>query len=71
APSSVWISTARSLAVFDISEAIENGVCAPYPVHGAPLDGRTPTPTRPKPFQCSIKPRSAKADVLIQQDVDY
>jgi hypothetical protein len=43
--------------------------CASYHIRGAGFDRRTPS--HPKPFKCSIKPRSAKAIALIQQDVNY
>ncbi|KAG2116847.1 cytochrome P450 [Suillus clintonianus] len=66
ADASVWISTAMSLAVFDISKAIENGVeITPE------LDPSSGSISHPKPFKCSIKPRSAKAIALIQQDANY
>ncbi|KAG0709796.1 cytochrome P450 [Suillus ampliporus] len=66
ADASVWISTAMSLAVFDISKVVENGVEITPEV-----DPSSGTISHPKPFKCSIKPRSAKALELIQQDVDY
>jgi len=73
-----------SLAAFDISKAVENGVeitpevdptsgtiryVASNRVRGADLDIHTSS--HPKPFKCSIKPRSAKALELIQQDANY
>ncbi|KAG1737311.1 cytochrome P450 [Suillus lakei] len=66
AEASVWLSAAMSLAVFDISKAVENGVEITPEVD--PLSG---TISHPKPFKCSIKPRSAKAVALIQQDANY
>ncbi|KAG1869546.1 cytochrome P450 [Suillus subluteus] len=66
ADASVWISTAMSLAVFDISKVVEQGVEITPEVE--PTSG---TISHPKPFKCSIKPRSAKAIALIQQDVNY
>ncbi|KAG1734315.1 cytochrome P450 [Suillus lakei] len=54
AESPIWISTAMSLAVFDISKVVENGMLS-----------------HPKPFKCSIKPRSAMARGLIEQDANY
>lgn len=66
ADASVWISAVMSLAVFDISKAVENGVEITPEV-----DPSTGTISHPKPFKCSIKPRSAKAITLIQQDVNY
>jgi cytochrome P450 len=63
ADASVFISCAMSLAVFDISKAIENGV------EITPVVDNTPgTISHPVPYNCSIKPRSTKAAALIQQD---
>ncbi|KAG1719685.1 cytochrome P450 [Suillus lakei] len=56
ADASVWISTVMSLAVFDISKAIENGVEITPEVD--PLSGLI---SHPKPFKCSVKPRSCKS----------
>ncbi|KAG2156216.1 cytochrome P450 [Suillus clintonianus] len=66
ADASVWISTAMSLAVFNISKVVENGVEITPEV-----DPSSGTISHPKPFKCSIKPRSAKALELIQQDANY
>ncbi|KAG2141326.1 cytochrome P450 [Suillus clintonianus] len=66
ADASVWISTAMSLAVFDISKVVENGVEITPEV-----DPTSGTVSHPKPFKCFIKPRSAKAAALIQQDANY
>ncbi|KAG2108532.1 cytochrome P450 [Suillus discolor] len=65
-PASVWLSAVMSLAVFDISKAVENGIEITPEVD--PLSG---TISHPKPFKCSIKPRSSRAVALIEQDVDY
>jgi len=65
ADASIWISTAMSLAVFDISKVVENGVEVTPEVD--PLPG---TSSHPKPFKCSIKPRSATALGLIEQDAN-
>ncbi|KAG1817986.1 cytochrome P450 [Suillus subaureus] len=65
AEASIWISTAMSLAVFDISKVIENGVEITPEVE--PLPGGI---SHPKPFKCSIKPRSATALGLIEQDAN-
>ncbi|KAG1879784.1 cytochrome P450 [Suillus subluteus] len=63
AEASIWISTVMSLAVFDISKVIENGVEITPEVEILPgVIGH------PKPFKCSIKPRSATALGLIEQD---
>ncbi|KAG2141303.1 cytochrome P450 [Suillus clintonianus] len=65
ADASVWISTVMSLAVFDISKVVENGVeITPE------IDPTSGTVSHPKPFKCSIKPRSAKAVALIHQDAN-
>ncbi|KAG1844263.1 cytochrome P450 [Suillus tomentosus] len=66
ADASVWISAAMSLAVFDISKVVENGVEITPEVE--PLPG---TVSHPTPFKCSIKPRSATALELIEQDANY
>ncbi|KAG2356986.1 cytochrome P450 [Suillus spraguei] len=66
AEASVWLSIAMSLAVFDISKVMENGVEITPEVD--PLSG---TISHPKPFKCSIKPRSSKAVALIEQDANY
>ncbi|RDB20518.1 hypothetical protein Hypma_012422 [Hypsizygus marmoreus] len=63
ADASVFISCAMSLAVFDISKYVENGVVI-EPVH----ENTTGTISHPKPFKCSIKPRSQKAVSLIQAE---
>ncbi|KAG2077746.1 cytochrome P450 [Suillus decipiens] len=63
ADASVWMSVAMSLAVFDISKVVENGVeITPE------IDPSSGTISHPKPFKCSIKPRSAKSLALIQED---
>ncbi|KAG2356982.1 cytochrome P450 [Suillus spraguei] len=66
AEASVWLSIAMSLAVFDISKVVENGIEITPEVD--PLSG---TISHPKPFKCSIKPRSSKAVTLIEQDANY
>ncbi|KAG1874761.1 cytochrome P450 [Suillus subalutaceus] len=63
ADASVWMSAAMSLAVFDISKVVENGVEITPEV-----DPSSGTISHPKPFKCSIKPRSARALALIQED---
>ncbi|KAG0699228.1 cytochrome P450 [Suillus ampliporus] len=64
ADASIWMSTAMSLAVFNISKAVENGIEITPEVD--PSSGFI---SHPKPFKCLIKPRSDKALALIQQDV--
>ncbi|KAG2119058.1 cytochrome P450 [Suillus discolor] len=66
AEASIWLSAARSLAVFDVSKVVENGVEIP-----PEIDYSTGTISHPKPFKCSIKPRSAASTQLIQQDARY
>ncbi|KAG2067385.1 cytochrome P450 [Suillus decipiens] len=63
---SIWISTAMSLAVFDISKVVENGL--EITPEFEPSLGSI---SHPKPFKCSLKPRSATALGLIQQDANY
>ncbi|KAG1753726.1 cytochrome P450 [Suillus paluster] len=63
ADASVWISAAMSLAAFDISKVVENGVEITPEVD--PSSGTI------SPSKCSIKPRSANALELIQQDANY
>ncbi|KAF8803765.1 cytochrome P450 [Phlegmacium glaucopus] len=63
ADASVFISCAMSLAVFDITKVVENGVTI-EPVH----ESTTGTISHPKPFKCSIKPRSEKAISLIEAE---
>ncbi|KAG2358772.1 cytochrome P450 [Suillus spraguei] len=65
-PRAVCFGFGRCL--FKISKVVENGVeITPE------INLTTGTISHPKPFKCSIKPRSAKAVtlILIQQDVDY
>ncbi|KAG1874758.1 cytochrome P450 [Suillus subalutaceus] len=66
AESSIWISAAMSLAVFDISKVVENGIEITPEVDPSSL-----TISHPKPFKCSIRARSAKAIALVQQDANY
>ncbi|KAG1907516.1 cytochrome P450 [Suillus fuscotomentosus] len=66
AEASVWLSAVMSLAVFDISKVVENGIEITPEVD--PLSG---TISHLKPFKCSIEPRSSRAVALIEQDVDY
>ncbi|KAG1876537.1 cytochrome P450 [Suillus subalutaceus] len=58
--------SAMSLAVFDISKVVEKGVEITPEVDHTPS-----TISHPKPFKCSIKPRSTTAIALIQQDANY
>ncbi|KAJ2933474.1 hypothetical protein H1R20_g3643, partial [Candolleomyces eurysporus] len=63
ADATVFIMCATALAVFDISKYVLNGIVI-EPVH----DNTTGTISHPKPFKCSIKPRSEKAVSLIQAE---
>jgi cytochrome P450 len=63
ADASVFISCVMTLAVFDISKCVENGIVV-EPVN----ESTTGTISHPKPFRCSIVPRSEKAVSLIQGD---
>ncbi|TFY59478.1 hypothetical protein EVG20_g7775 [Dentipellis fragilis] len=61
ADASMFISVAMVLAVFDISKAVENGrVVEPV------VEYTGTTISHPKPFKCSVKPRSEKAAALIK-----
>ncbi|KIM54593.1 hypothetical protein SCLCIDRAFT_1221800 [Scleroderma citrinum Foug A] len=63
ADQSIWLMIVASLAVFDVSKAVENGVeVTPE------IDPSSHTVSLPKPFKCSIQPRSPSALELIQQD---
>ncbi|KAL4064159.1 cytochrome P450 [Scleroderma yunnanense] len=64
ADASLWLMAAMTLAVFDISKFIENGV-KKVPEVEPTLEMLS----HPKPFKCNIKPRSVKALELIQQEV--
>ncbi|KAI6006269.1 cytochrome P450 [Pisolithus orientalis] len=66
ADTSVWIMVAMSLAIFDISKVVENGLEVIPEIN--PMSGAI---SHPKPFKCSIRARSAKATELIQQDPHY
>ncbi len=80
ADASVFISCAMSLAVFDISKCVENGVVVEplheqtsgtirYIAESPPFETKlTFVLSHPKPFKCDIKPRSHKAVSLIQAD---
>jgi len=61
----VWISAVMTLAVFNISKVVENGVEITPEV-----DPSSGTVSHPKPFKCSIKHRSVKALELIRQDAN-
>lgn len=63
ADATIFILCVTSLAVVDISKCVENGIVV-EPVH----ENTSGTISHPKPFKCSIKPRSEKAVSLIQED---
>ncbi|KAF8192574.1 cytochrome P450 [Pholiota molesta] len=60
ADASIFITCAMTLAVFNISKYVENGIVT-EPIH----ENTTGTISHPEPFKCSIKPRSEKAISLI------
>ena len=61
ADTSVYLTIAQSLAVFDISKAVENGK------EVEPIVEFTPgTISHPAPFRTSIKPRSPEHEALIR-----
>ncbi|KAG1897252.1 uncharacterized protein F5891DRAFT_957421 [Suillus fuscotomentosus] len=63
ADASIWICAAMSLAVFDVSKVVENGVeITPE------IDPSSGSISHPKPFECLIKACSEKALALIQED---
>ncbi|KAF9534995.1 cytochrome P450 [Crepidotus variabilis] len=63
ADATLFITAVMTLAVFDISKCVENGVII-EPVH----DYTTGTISHPTPFKCSVKPRSEQAVALIQSE---
>ncbi|KAF8879140.1 cytochrome P450 [Infundibulicybe gibba] len=63
AEASLFISIATSLALFDISKKVENGIPI-MPVH----ENTSGIVGHPKPFKCEIKPRSEKAIFLISEE---
>ncbi|KAG2109012.1 cytochrome P450 [Suillus discolor] len=64
ADASIWLTAAMSLAVFDVSKVVENGVeITPE------IDPSSGLISHPKPFKCSIEARSETASTLIQQDI--
>jgi len=61
ADASVFMSCTMILAAFDIAKVVENGQVV------EPLNEYTTgTVSHPKPFKCSIKPRSSQAEALVQ-----
>ncbi|KAJ7268013.1 cytochrome P450 [Mycena rebaudengoi] len=64
AEASLFLCISNTLAVFNISKAVENGVPI-TPVH----ENTQGTISHPKPFRCVVKPRSEKAVALISGDV--
>ncbi|KAE9406913.1 cytochrome P450 [Gymnopus androsaceus JB14] len=65
AEASLWILIAMSLAVFDITPALDEQGNPIIPEH----ENTTGTISHPKPFKCTIKPRSEKALALIGADI--
>lgn len=63
ADTSIWITCATVLAAFNIENVVENGrVIDIVPEY------TSGTISHPKPFRCSIKPRSTRAEALIFSD---
>ncbi|KAI0045442.1 cytochrome P450 [Auriscalpium vulgare] len=63
ADATIWASVAMSLAVFDIQRKVVDGVeIVPEPRYEDSMI------SHPSPFDCTIKPRSAKAESLILRD---
>jgi len=62
--STVWLMCAQSLAVFDISKHVKNGVevTPEFNQVGATIIHQAP-------FKCSIKPRSAAAERLVRENL--
>jgi len=60
----LWITVASVLAVYNISKALDD---AGNIIEPNPEDYTLGLSSRPKPFACSIKPRSASALALIQE----
>ncbi|KAK7682347.1 hypothetical protein QCA50_014552 [Cerrena zonata] len=65
ADTSVFIFCALSLAVFNVSKVVRDGVVV-EPI----CEWETGVVSHPKDFECSIKPRSAKARELILMEED-
>ncbi|EKM56472.1 uncharacterized protein PHACADRAFT_207702 [Phanerochaete carnosa HHB-10118-sp] len=61
ADASVFISCVMVLATFGITKTVENGT-----VVEPEVEYTSGTISHPKPFKCTIKPRSAKAEALVQ-----
>nr|BAL05152.1 cytochrome P450 [Phanerodontia chrysosporium] len=62
----VWLAIARILAVFDIQKAVDadGNVVEPH------IEFTTVLTSHPKPFPCSLRPRSEKAAELVRQAYD-
>ncbi|KAF5355041.1 hypothetical protein D9756_005796 [Leucocoprinus leucothites] len=65
ADASIFVSCAMTLAVFNISKYVDESGQVIEPV----VDQTTGTVSHPTPFQCSIKPRSQKALLLINAEI--
>jgi cytochrome P450 len=64
ADASVFISSAMSLAVFDITKSVDSSGRVIEPK----VESTDGTISHPKPFQCTIRPRSSRAAALISAD---
>lgn len=70
AEASLWIACAMSVAVFDISQGVD-GAGNILEVKMDPVTGHEQTSgtiSHPKPFPCTIRPRSKKAVELIMEE---
>jgi len=65
--SSVWIAVASLIAVFDIEKAVDEEGNVIEPNH----EYLSALVCIPKPFKCSIRPRSKEAEILIRSSISY
>jgi len=63
AQTSVWLTIARALAVFNISKGLDESGREIEPV----IDASPGIISRPGPYKASFKPRSAQHEALIRQ----
>ncbi|KAJ2915834.1 hypothetical protein MD484_g4605, partial [Candolleomyces efflorescens] len=65
AEASLWSTITMSLAVFNITNAIDENGATIIPVH----ENTSGTISYPKPYKCSIQPRSERALALITESI--